>query len=66
MIRLDENLVSIMHYRKILKVGTSEIHVEMNRKIIMISGEDLYLYLLNKDEIILKGKIMKVDFHERI
>ena len=66
MIRLDEHFVSIVNYKKILKVGTSEIHIAMNKKNILISGEDLYIYSLNKDELILKGKILKVDFDERL
>lgn len=66
MIRFDEHYVSIINYKKILKVGTSEIHIAMNQKNIYITGEDLFIYSLNKDELILKGKILKVDFHERV
>lgn len=67
MIRLDENFVSIINYKKILKVGTSEIHIAMNKNNILISGVDLFIYSLNKDELILKGKISKVDFiNERL
>lgn len=67
MIRLDNNFVSIVDYKKILKVGITEIHIAMGHNNILISGEDLMIYSLNKDEIILKGKILKVDFdYERL
>ena len=66
MIRLDEHFVSIINYKKILRVNTSEIHIAMKNNNILISGENLYIYSLNKDELILKGKILKVDFNERL
>lgn len=66
MIRLDEHFVSIINYKKILRVNTSEIHIAMKQNNICISGENLYIYSLNKDELILKGKILKVDFNERL
>ena len=64
MIRIHDDFVSINHYKKIIKIGLSEIHIEMKHYVLIISGEDLIVFYLNKDEIILKGKINRVDFNE--
>lgn len=67
MIRIDDSFISIIHYKKIMKVSISEIHILMKHHDILIFGQDLYVYFLNKDEIILKGNILKVEFnYERI
>lgn len=67
MITLSDEKISIIHYKKISKVSIQEIHIETAHTTVMISGEELYIVYLNADEIILKGKIRKVDFlaHER-
>lgn len=67
MITLSDERISVIHYQKICKVLTHEIHIEMKHSTVVISGEDLLITYLNADEIILKGIIRKVDFlsHER-
>ena len=66
MIRINHDYISILRFKKVLKVGISEIHIAMKTNNIIISGEDLYIYSFNKDEIIIKGNIKKVEFDERI
>lgn len=62
MIRIDGNFISINHYYKILKVSISEIQISMKQYNIFISGQELYICLLNRDEIIIKGLLLKVEF----
>lgn len=66
MIRIDHQFVSILRFKKILRVGVSEIHIAMKTNNIIISGEDLYIYSFNKDEVIIQGHIKKVEFDERL
>lgn len=62
MITLTDEKVSIIHFKRICKVKSQEIQIELNQVFLMISGDDLVVAYLNADEIILRGKIKKVDF----
>lgn len=68
MITISDHSIRILHFNKIIKVSLTEIHIKMKKLDVFISGENLIIAFLNKDEIVLKGIIQKVDFdyHERI
>ncbi|WP_071442768.1 YabP/YqfC family sporulation protein [Traorella massiliensis] len=68
MITLSDERIRIIHYKKITKVSTQEIHIETAHSTVVICGENLFISYLNADEIILKGSIRKVDFlaYERV
>lgn len=68
MITITNQSICITHYKKILNVSLNSIHIEMNKINISIVGNDLFVYFMNKDEIILRGMIQKVEFvyHESI
>ena len=68
MITLSDERIRIIHYKKITKVSTQEIHIETAHSTVVIYGENLFISYLNADEIILKGSIRKVDFlaYERV
>ncbi len=62
MITISEFLISITRYVKILKVTEKEIHIQTRRCLLQITGDELWITYLNNSEIILQGKIVKVDF----
>lgn len=63
MITVSVDKISIIHYQKITKVLSNEIHIELSSCKIIISGNELYISYLNADEIILEGIIKKVEFN---
>lgn len=62
MITISDERIQLIHYTKIGKVLNHEITVNIKNCSIIITGENLLIAYLNQDEIILKGKIRKVDF----
>lgn len=63
MITVSVDKISVIHYKKILKVFNHEIHIELSSCTIIISGMELYISYLNADEILLEGIIKKVEFN---
>lgn len=62
----DGNLISISQYQKVLLVKKEEISIRTKQYDLIVSGQDLWISLMNKAEICIKGKFEKVTFNELV
>lgn len=60
----DGSLISITQYQKVLLVKNEEITIRCKCYDLIVSGTDLWISLMNKAEICIKGKFEKVVFNE--
>lgn len=54
----------IFNYIKILDISPNEIFISLKNQKIKLFGENLIVKKLDKNEILIKGKIKRVDFIE--
>ncbi|MGN1345058.1 MAG: YabP/YqfC family sporulation protein [Traorella sp.] len=62
MITFTEKQIRIIHYNRILKVNNDEIHIQYKKMQCQIYGNDLLIYYMDPNEVIIQGKLMKVEF----
>lgn len=61
-ITIYENTLHVFNYSKLEKLSEKEIIININNKIVNISGHDLKIKQMTKQEILIKGNIVKVEF----
>lgn len=57
----DSNL-HVFNYHKLNKLSNTEIILEMENRKLIISGRDLKIKQMTKQEILINGDILKVEF----
>lgn len=62
MITVYQEKISIQRYKRILRVDENEILIAMKHSNVSVFGETLLIIYLNAEEIIVRGKIKKVEF----
>lgn len=58
---IDLKGVFIEGHRGIISYSPSEIFIGLKRKVLKISGENMCVFAVNKDEIFIKGKIVSCE-----
>ena len=58
------NGIHILYYSKILDITNLEALIYIKNKIIKITGTNLYISKLDKNELLIKGTIKKVEINE--
>lgn len=64
LIGIYTNMVHIFNYKKVINVLTSEIIIEVKNIRVKILGENLIIKKMDKFEMLINGKIKRVDFVE--
>ena len=63
-ISIIPNGIHILYYSKILDITNLEALIYIKTKIIKITGTNLYISKLDKNELLIKGTIKKVEINE--
>ena len=63
-ISIIPNGIHILYYSKILDITNLEALIYIKNKIIKITGINLYISKLDKNELLIKGTIKKVEINE--
>ena len=63
-ISIISNGIHILYYSKILDITNLEALIYIKNKIIKITGTNLYISKLDKNELLIKGTIKKVEINE--
>jgi len=61
-ITIYENTLHVFNYSKLEKLSEKEIVINVNNKIVNIFGNDLKIKQMTKQELLIKGNIVKVEF----
>ncbi len=61
-ITIYENTLHVFNYDKLNKMSDNEIILTIKEKKILINGENLKIKQMTKQELLIKGKILKVEF----
>ena len=61
-ITIYENTLHVFNYDKLNKMSDNEIILTIKGKKILINGENLKIKQMTKQELLIKGKILKVEF----
>lgn len=61
-ISIYENNFHVFNYGKLNKLSSTEIILELNNKKVILSGINLKIKQMTKQEILINGEILKVEF----
>lgn len=61
-ISIYENNFHVFNYTKLNKLQDDEIIITMANKIVTIKGVDLKVIKMTKQELLIKGEVLKVEF----
>lgn len=61
-ISLYENHCHVFNYQKLNKLSETEIDLTVENKIVKISGVNLKIKQMTKQELLINGQILKVEF----
>ena len=61
-ISIYENNFHVFNYEKLNKLSSSEIILTLNKRKIILSGINLKIKQMTKQEILINGEILKVEF----
>lgn len=61
-ITVYDNFLHIFNYEKLVKLSEKEIIVNLDNKKVKIEGFDLLVEKMNKQELLIRGTILKVEF----
>ena len=61
-ITIYENTLHVFNYDKLNKMSDKEIVFTIGEKKILINGENLKIKQMTKQELLINGKILKVEF----
>ena len=64
LIGIYTNMVHIFNYKKIINVLNNEIIIEVKKIRVKVIGENLIIKKMDKFEMLINGKIKRVDFIE--
>lgn len=63
-ISIDANSCRIIHFTQIKRISLTEVLLVTKKYELIITGENLKVYYLDHDEIIIHGDLKKVEFHD--
>ncbi len=61
-ITIYENHLHVFNYQKLNKLSDTEIIIRQKSKVIMIEGTNLKIKQMTKQELLILGSILKVEF----
>lgn len=61
-ITIYENTLHVFNYKKLEKLSSDEIIIYLDNKIINIKGTNMKIKQMTKQELLIKGVILKVEF----
>lgn len=61
-ITIYENNLHVFNYEKLEKLSNNEIIIKINDKLVKIEGNNLKIRQMTKQELLINGLIMKVEF----
>lgn len=61
-ITIYENTLHVFNYKKLEKLSSDEIIIHLDNKIINIKGTNMKIKQMTKQELLIKGVILKVEF----
>lgn len=61
-ITIYENNLHVFNYEKLEKLSNNEIIIKLNDKLVKIEGNNLKIRQMTKQELLINGRIMKVEF----
>lgn len=62
-ITIYENYLHVFNYKKLNKLSDKEIVLSLDKTIITIIGDNLKIKQMTKQELLIMGTIMKVEFN---
>ena len=63
-IYLMNNLVHVINYKSIIDINENEALIKINDRILKIYGKDFTLTRLDKNELLIKGIIKRIELNE--
>lgn len=61
-ITIYENNLHVFNYSKLNKLQSDEIIITINNKIVTITGSNLKVSKMTKQELLITGEVLKVEF----
>lgn len=61
-ITIYDHNIHVFHFLKLNKLSNKEIILTLDKRIVKINGEDLLVQKMSKEELLIKGLILKVEF----
>ncbi len=61
-ITIYENTLHVFNYQKLDKLSDTEIILKINNKKVIIDGTNLKIKQMTKQELLISGEILKVEF----
>lgn len=61
-ITIYENHLHVFNYKKLKKLSESEIVLSFNKMLVTINGVNLKIKQMTKQELLINGSILKVEF----
>lgn len=62
-ITIYENNLHVFNYKKLNKLSDSEIIISLNKSKIIINGVNLKIKQMSKQELLITGSVLKVEFN---
>lgn len=62
-ITIYENHLHVFNYEKLNKLSETEIILSFNKMKVVINGDSLKIKQMTKQELLINGKILKVEFN---
>ena len=62
-ITIYEDTLHVFNFTKLNKLSDTEIVLRINNKVVYINGENLKIKQMTKQELLIKGKLEKVEFN---
>ena len=62
-ISIYENNLHVYNYEKLTKLSSDEINLIINDKKVLITGTNLKIKQMTKQELLINGNILKVEFN---
>ncbi len=62
-ITIYEDTLHVFNFTKLNKLSDTEIVLRINNKVVYIKGENLKIKQMTKQELLIKGKLEKVEFN---
>ncbi len=62
-ITIYDDTLHVFNFTKLNKLSDTEIVLKINNKVVYINGENLKIKQMTKQELLIKGKLEKVEFN---
>ena len=61
-ITIYDNNLHVFNFEKLEKLSADEIILKLSKRVVKIKGENLLVKQMTKEELLIKGTILKVEF----